>query len=130
MEESAAAGHLVLLTDKLIVGISAADGKLLWQVPFAPQGRAYNAATPIVDGQTAWTDGAKLSTFGSLVDAGPAILALPESGDLIVFKADASAYSEVARYKVAESAVYAHPVLSGKRIFVKDADSVALWMVE
>ncbi len=29
-----------------------ADGKLLWQVPFAVAGMSYNAATPIVDGQT------------------------------------------------------------------------------
>jgi outer membrane protein assembly factor BamB len=39
-------------TAKSIVGVNAADGKLLWQSPFAPQGMAYNAATPIVDGQT------------------------------------------------------------------------------
>lgn len=41
---------LVTPTDKNIVAISVADGKLLWQVPFE-QGR-YNAATPIIDGQT------------------------------------------------------------------------------
>ena len=43
---------IVALTAKSIVGISAKEGKLLWQAPFAPQGMAYNAATPIVDGQT------------------------------------------------------------------------------
>jgi outer membrane protein assembly factor BamB len=37
-------------TDKKIVGIGTADGKLLWEAAFAPQGMAYNAATPIVDG--------------------------------------------------------------------------------
>ncbi len=31
----------------------AADGKHLWRLPFVPSGRAYNAATPIVDGSTA-----------------------------------------------------------------------------
>jgi outer membrane protein assembly factor BamB len=47
-------GAKVILTqtDKSVVALSAADGKLLWQTPFAPQGMAYNAATPIVDGQT------------------------------------------------------------------------------
>jgi outer membrane protein assembly factor BamB len=43
---------VVALTSKRIVGIGAADGKLLWESPFAPQGRAYNAATPIVKGST------------------------------------------------------------------------------
>jgi outer membrane protein assembly factor BamB len=41
---------IVTPTEKNIVAINVADGKLLWQVEFQ-QGR-YNAATPIVDGQT------------------------------------------------------------------------------
>jgi outer membrane protein assembly factor BamB len=44
--------QFVSMTDKNIIGIDVADGKLLWQIPFAPQGMSYNAATPIVDGQT------------------------------------------------------------------------------
>jgi outer membrane protein assembly factor BamB len=43
---------IVAQTEKNIVAIAVADGKLLWEAPFAPQGMAYNAATPIVDGQT------------------------------------------------------------------------------
>ena len=43
---------VVTLTAKKIVGIGVTDGKLLWEVPFPSQGRAYNAATPIVDGAT------------------------------------------------------------------------------
>ncbi|MEK7676477.1 MAG: PQQ-binding-like beta-propeller repeat protein [Verrucomicrobiota bacterium] len=43
---------IITQTEKSMVAIGAADGKLLWQTPFAPQGRGYNAATPIVDGQT------------------------------------------------------------------------------
>jgi outer membrane protein assembly factor BamB len=42
--------QLVTLTEKSLVGLSAADGKLLWQLPFS-SGR-YNMSTPIVDGQT------------------------------------------------------------------------------
>jgi outer membrane protein assembly factor BamB len=44
--------QVVTLTEKSVVGVAAADGKLLWQIAFVPEGRAYNAATPIVDGQT------------------------------------------------------------------------------
>ncbi|MCS6862830.1 MAG: PQQ-like beta-propeller repeat protein, partial [Abditibacteriales bacterium] len=42
--------QIVTPTEKSLVGISAADGKLLWQIPFLA-GR-YNTSTPIVDGQT------------------------------------------------------------------------------
>ena len=44
--------QVVALTDKSLVGIALADGKLLWKIPFEPKGMAYNAATPIIDGQT------------------------------------------------------------------------------
>lgn len=44
---------VVAMTDRKIVAINAADGKLAWETPFAVQGMGgYNAATPIVDGQT------------------------------------------------------------------------------
>jgi len=43
---------IVTETAKSIVGLGAQDGKLLWRAPYAAQGMAYNAATPIVDGQT------------------------------------------------------------------------------
>ncbi len=54
--------QLVTLTEKSIVGVGLADGKLLWKLPFAPQRRAYNAATPIVDGQTVIYTGAGRGT--------------------------------------------------------------------
>ena len=44
--------QIVSPTEKSVVGISVADGKLLWQFASAPPSRAYNAATPIVKGQT------------------------------------------------------------------------------
>ena len=40
-------------TEKMVVGVAVADGKLLWNVPFIGQGmNAYNAPTPIIDGNT------------------------------------------------------------------------------
>lgn len=43
---------IVAEADKTIVGLGSADGKVLWQTPYAVQGRGYNASTPLVDGQT------------------------------------------------------------------------------
>jgi outer membrane protein assembly factor BamB len=53
---------IVTLTARKLVGIGVADGKLLWEEPFVAQGRAYNAATPIVDGQTVIYTGAGRGT--------------------------------------------------------------------
>jgi outer membrane protein assembly factor BamB len=53
---------VVALTAKKIVGLGVADGKLLWEAPFPVQGMNYNAATPIVDGQTVIFAGAGRGT--------------------------------------------------------------------
>jgi len=190
--------QIVTLSEKSIVGIGAADGKLLWQLPFAPARRAYNSAPPIVDGdtviytgggrgtkavkiekqgdgfaakelwsnpdlatqfntpvlkdglvfglsnrnnlycinaktgETAWTDSTARGSrgFGAIVDAGSVLLALANDSALLVFKPSDKGYEEVAKIKVAETATYAYPVVTGKRMFVKDQDSLALLMVE
>jgi outer membrane protein assembly factor BamB len=189
--------QIVTLSEKSVVGLGAADGKLLWQIPFVPQGMAYNAATPIVDGQTvifagsgrgtkavrvekqgdgfaakelwsndqvapqfnspvlkdgllfgltdkgylfclnaktgqtAWTDATKRGgAFAAVLDAGSVLLALPSNSELIVFKPADKQYDEVARIKVADSATYAHPVVAGNRIFVRDLDTVALLTIQ
>jgi outer membrane protein assembly factor BamB len=43
---------IVAETATKIVAVNLAEGKLLWETPFAVSGRGYNAATPIVEGQT------------------------------------------------------------------------------
>jgi outer membrane protein assembly factor BamB len=43
---------IITQTSKSVVGIGVGDGKCLWQTSFAPQGMAYNAATPIIAGET------------------------------------------------------------------------------
>ena len=189
--------QLVLLTEKSLVGIGAADGKLLWQVPASTQNRFYNSATPIVDGstviftgqgkgtkavkiekqgdglaakdvwsneeigtgfnspvlkdgklyglsdkgslfcldaqtgKTAWADSVKRNAnFGAIVDAGSCLLALPSDSQLVAFKPGDKEYTELAKIKVADTATYAHPVVAGKGIFVKDQDSLILWSIE
>jgi outer membrane protein assembly factor BamB len=68
--------------------------------------------------------------YGSLVDAGPVLFALTPASQLIVFAPGGQAYTELARIKVADSPTHAYPVVSGKRIFTKDQDSVTLWTLE
>jgi outer membrane protein assembly factor BamB len=41
--------QIVTLTSRSVVGVGAADGKLLWQVPFSAR---YNSVSPVIDGQT------------------------------------------------------------------------------
>jgi outer membrane protein assembly factor BamB len=188
--------QIVVQTDKNLIGISLADGKLQWQIPTPPAQRFYNSATPIADGQiiiytgqgsgtwavkiqkqgdsyttgeiwhnpdlgtsfntpvlkegslfgltqagklfcinaqtgkTAWADTVMHKNFGAILDAGPVMVALPSTSELVVYKPDANAYSEIVRYKVAETPVYAHPLLVGNRIYVKDNETLVMWTVQ
>jgi hypothetical protein len=45
-------------------------------------------------------------------------------------KPDPKAYTEIAKYKVSETPVYAFPVIAGNIIYVKDAESLMMYRVE
>jgi outer membrane protein assembly factor BamB len=49
--------QIVEETEKMVVGVNAADGKLLWQIPFQGQRMSNNAPTPVVDGETVFFTG-------------------------------------------------------------------------
>ena len=84
-----------------------------------------NAST----GQTAWTDETALQNFGSIVDAGSVIIVSTSNSNFVVLKPDGQKYNQVALIKLAESSIYAHPILSGNRIFIKDNESLTLFTV-
>ncbi|HWE93148.1 MAG TPA: PQQ-binding-like beta-propeller repeat protein [Tepidisphaeraceae bacterium] len=230
---------VIAMTDRKIIAVNVADGKQVWETPFAAQRMAYNAASPVVDGQTLiysgggrgttavkidkdgdkftgkelWSNGDKsvqFSTpvvrnglvyglsqsnelfcidektgkaawnaaiatagaggpppggpaggpggpgggppgpggpgggrrgggrgmgggrggFGSIIDAGPVLMALTPSSELIVFDPDDQHFVERAKIKVADSPTHAYPVVSGDRVFIKDKDSLTLWTVQ
>ena len=82
-------------------------------------------------GQTAWTDATIRGSrgFGAIVSAGSCLILLTNDSDLIVYKPDGDAYSEIKSYKVAETVTNAHPIVSGNRIYIKDQDSLTLWSI-
>jgi outer membrane protein assembly factor BamB len=79
------------------------------------------------DGQSAWTDNATNSDFATLVDCGNILIGLPSTANLLVFKPDSKAYTEVARYKVSETSIYAFPIVAGSNIYIKDAESLLMY---
>lgn len=89
---------------------------------FTDQKRIYcvNAVT----GQTAWIDNAVNSDFSTIVDCGSVIIGLTSTDNMLVLKPDAKAYSEVIKYKVSDTPIYAYPVISGNSIYIKDAETL------
>ncbi len=68
--------------------------------------------------------------YGSIVDAGSVLFVLTPSGELNVIEPNGDKLVRLAKYKVAEGQTYAFPVINGKRIYIKDGDSVSLYTLE
>jgi len=189
--------QVVVQTEKNVVGLGLADGKLLWQVASPAQRMAQNAVTPVVDGSTiyysgqgqgtkaikiekqgdsfaakelwanatlgtvfntpvlkdgslfglsdkgnlfcinaqsgeaTWTDSTKHDRFGAVIDAGSVVLALPgQDSTLIAFKPNNKQYEELAKIKVSDTPTYAHPLVAGHRMFVKDKENLTLFSLD
>jgi len=186
--------QVIAQTQRLLVGLNASSGALLWQVPFTDD-FSQNAFTPVafqdllinagVDApltairpklnggkwiaETVWTnpqtpmfmsspvviDGTiyGLTTRGkgqfvaidaatgklrwntqgregdnaSILGSRSWLLASTTDGNLIVARANPQKYEEVRRYQIAQSAVWAHPAITGRSIIVKDVDKVICW---
>jgi len=87
-------------------------------------------------GQAFWTAGSRLGENAALLDAGEVILALatprPDGNDpshLIVFDAHEKAYAQRPPIKVADTPAWAHPVVSGRSIYIKDKTKLTLWTI-
>ena len=143
-EENSVQFNTPVLRDGQIIGISnvnslfcinAADGKTTWTAPLVAGSSTQAPPTPPTTTQGRGgrrggrRGGGGRGGYGSIVDAKSVLFALIPSGELTVF-APGDQYRQLAKYKVAEAGTYAHPVVSGNRIFIKDQDSLALWTVQ
>jgi outer membrane protein assembly factor BamB len=81
-------------------------------------------------GQTVWTDNGRDGDNADIVSADPYLFLLMDSAELIVARKDPRQFEIVKKYSVAESPTWAHPVLVGNRILIKDASSLALLSLE
>jgi outer membrane protein assembly factor BamB len=186
--------QVVAQTQQLLVGLDAANGALLWQLPFQTD-FDQNAITPIVfhdllihagldhpvtavrprpaggkwtaetvwtnlqspmfmsspvlidktiygltqrskgqfvaidaaSGKTLWNTQGREGENASMLGSPAWLLASTTEGHLVVARANPEKYEEVRRYRIAESALWAHPAITGNSIIVKDADRVICW---
>ena len=103
----------------------AANGTTVFGLSNKNRGQffALDAAT----GKTLWLGKGREAENASIVRAGDYLLLATTNSELIVAKASASAFEEVKRYSVADSAMWAHPAFTGRSIVVKDVDKLIAW---
>jgi outer membrane protein assembly factor BamB len=79
------------------------------------------------DGTKLWSSPGRQGDNAAIIDAGPVLLALTTDSELVVLRKNPKAFEVVRKYTVAESPTWAHPVLLGNGILIKDATTLALW---
>jgi outer membrane protein assembly factor BamB len=80
-------------------------------------------------GKTLWTTRGREADNAALIRVPGYTLIQTTGGQLIVARDSATAFDVVRRYDVSDSATWAHPALVGNQLFVRDANSVALWII-
>ena len=189
--------QIVTQSQKYIVGISPADGTLLWSIPFTTP-YVQNIVTPVLyrqtlifsglqnsviavrlqnnsgtwksekvwentdvsfymstpvrngdilfgmsnkrkgqfvaldaqTGKTLWSAEGRAGDSAAVLTAGGKVFFLTNDATLIVARAVGTGFDEVRRYTVAPAPTWAHPVFAGKRILIKDAETLASWSFE
>ncbi|MBW8884542.1 MAG: PQQ-binding-like beta-propeller repeat protein, partial [Planctomycetia bacterium] len=117
--------------------INAENGQTAWTAPLSAQAGSAPPAPPAAPppgkgfgGKGGRGGGGGTAGYASVIDAGRVLVALTAAAQLVVFQPSATEFKQIASYKVADGGTFAHPVLSGNRIYIKDKDRVTLWTVE
>jgi outer membrane protein assembly factor BamB len=78
-------------------------------------------------GKVLWLGRPRIATNTAVVYAADILFFLNNDAELIVLKANPDRFDPIRTYRVADSATWAQPLISGRRIFVKDTRLLSLW---
>src|SRR3954463_8596800 len=91
------------------------------------RGRGQFVAIDAASGKTLWHTQGREGEHASMLGSRSWLLASTTDGNLVVARANPQRYEEVRRYQIAQSALWAHPAITGSSIIVKDVDKVICW---
>lgn len=81
-------------------------------------------------GATLWTTTGREGENAAILHSGVLLFILNNNAELIVARKSAKGFTPVRRYTVADSQTWAHPVVLGTRVLIKDTSTLALWSLE
>jgi outer membrane protein assembly factor BamB len=79
------------------------------------------------DGRVLWLGEPRFATNVAFAKAGDLLFVLKDDAELVIARANRSSFEPLKTYEVADSATWAQPVVSGRRLFVKDVSTLTLW---
>jgi outer membrane protein assembly factor BamB len=105
-----------------------ADGDFLYGLSAKRKGQFFclEAAT----GKVLWTTTGREGVNAAFLNAGDVLFILTSDASLIVAGKSRQGFEQFAKYSVADRPTYAHPVVMGRQILVRDDAAIALWMLE
>ncbi len=98
------------------------DGTILYGLTSRGKGRLF--ALDITTGKPLWTSEGRYANNVQLRLHGRTLVAVTDTGELIVNDISSGRPIEKQRYEVAKTAVWAAPVLSGRQLFIRDQTTV------
>jgi len=103
-------------------------GDLLFGMSHKNKGQYFclNAST----GKTLWTSEGRQGENAAMLMAGGIVFSLNNDADLILSSATGKEAQVLKKYHVADSPTWAHPVIVGRQVLIKDASTLALWSIE
>lgn len=109
--------------NELYMNSPVLEGKLLFGMSARKKGQFFSIDAET--GKTLWQGPGRMGENAAIINAGSVLLFLTNDANLIVLPASAKEYAPLAQYTVATSPTWAHPVVAGNRIFVKDETTLA-----
>ncbi len=79
-------------------------------------------------GEVIWTSEGRQGLAAAMLDIGDHLMAIRNDGQLFVL-AKGDSFHSLVRYSVAESPTWAHPVIWGTNILIKDESNLTLWQL-
>ena len=108
---------------ELYLSTPVLSGNLLFGMTARQKGQFF--AVDAETGKTAWLSPGRMGENAAILNlGGKALLFLTNEANLIVQPLDAKTYSPVVQYTVAASPTWAHPLVLGRRILIKDETSL------
>lgn len=112
--------------NELYMSTPVLQGNMLFGLSVRQKGQFF--AIDADTGKTVWQGPGRMGENAAILNlGGKALLMLTNDANLIVQPVTAKSYAPAVQYSVATSPTWAHPVVLGRRILVKDESSLISW---
>jgi outer membrane protein assembly factor BamB len=112
--------------NELYMSTPVLQGNVLFGLSVRQKGQFF--AIEADTGKTVWQGPGRMGENAAILNlGGQALLMLTNEANLIIQPISAKDYAPVAKYTVAGSSTWAHPLVLGRRILVKDESTLISW---